>query len=496
MGDEAGCRNVAAGEHRAGQAGHERSSSLGVEPPPHCSAVVGQAGDLPTGLLFSDLLRHAAWAAVLGSVSGLACAAARFTFRFLQWCFIHHGGLLPDAAASLPAWLRVLIPVAGALCAWGILKVRDRWAHPPPFSDYVESVRRGGGVMPFAATLWRTLSSAFSIATGAAVGREGSMIQFATASASACGSRVSMPGFPLPRQVACGAAAAVAAAYQAPIAGVFFASEIVLGLCWELPWNASPSGTTRQRWDTAAAIDYLLLAVSSTAGWLVSRQLLAHGPLFPGPGPHVSAFSLEHFPSEWWWLLPLAALLGTLGPAYQWLIGSVKRARKWPLALVWGGLAVGLLSLVQVDVWGNGDEALLRLTHTSSASPAPHQVLLVLAARLVATTLCVGVGTIGGVFTPTLFVGASAGLLLAYLAHLTAPLLAVVVGLSSLLASVTHAPLMATFMTVELTGRWDLFPLVFVANLLAWQIAVHLSPQSLYAIASTSPGDRRPDKQA
>ena len=81
----------------------------------------------------------------------------------------------------------------------------------------------------FSSTVWRTASSAFSVATGAAIGREGSMIQFAAAISSWVGERSPLRNLSLSRQVAYGAAAAVAAAYQAPIAGIFFATEIILG---------------------------------------------------------------------------------------------------------------------------------------------------------------------------------------------------------------------------------------------------------------------------
>src|SRR5258708_22002829 len=97
------------------------------------------------------------------------------------------------------------------------------------FEEYVEAVRLRDGRIPLLSTIWRTASSAFSVATGAAIGREGSMIQFAAAISSWVGERSPLQNLSLSRQLAYGAAAAVAAAYQAPIAGIFFVTEIVLG---------------------------------------------------------------------------------------------------------------------------------------------------------------------------------------------------------------------------------------------------------------------------
>ncbi len=422
----------------------------------------------PSRARAGDLVAKALWCALLGGASGLACSAARLSFRLLQWCFTGSAGLLADSAGALPPWRRALVPALGALCAWAVLKMRRRW-EVPDSTNYIEAVRLDDGQISFAPTLWRTVSSAFSVATGAAVGREGSMIQFAAAVVSWLArlgsSSTRLGGMTRARQVACGAAAAVAAVYQAPVAGVFFAAEIVLG-------DARPA-------------NYPLLLVASVGGWLASIPLIGRGPLFPTHAP------LGPLSAEWAWMLPLAAALGATGPAYQGLIRSLRRARGWPLALVWAGLATGLLSMARTEVWGNGDAALLSLTGARGAGmPAAGEIALVLGLRLAATTICVGAGTVGGVFTPTLFAGGAAGLLAAYAVHTHTPLLLMLIGIGSLLAAVTHAPLMATFMTVELTGKWDLLPALLLCNVIAWQVALRLSPGSLYGIATTTPGDR------
>jgi CIC family chloride channel protein len=398
----------------------------------------------------------ASLAVLLGLVSGLACVGVRLGFRMLQWVFVQHTGLLPDAAARLGSFHRVLVPVAGALLATAVLSAARRWSRAEAFSEYVEAVRFDEGHIPFASTAWRTASSAFSVASGAAVGREGSMIQFATAVSSWCGSRLGGREVSLPRKVSYGAAAAVAAAYQAPLAGVFFAFEIVLG---EWHWT-----------------DLVPLLLAAFSGWLTSRALLGGGPFFAIEGNLSMAGLL--------WTLPLALLLGGLGPAYQGLLRSFAFLKRLPMPLLWGALAVGLLSIVHPAVWGNGDVALLR---TLQGAPVVSSVLVILIFRLVATTACVGAGTVGGVFTPTLFVGAALGLLAGSLLHVSQPVLLATVGMSAFLAGVTHAPWMAAFMAAELTGQWHLLPVFLVLNLLAKTVAGRISPRSLYAIATPAP---------
>ena len=398
----------------------------------------------------------AGWAAVLGLVSGLACVGVRLGFRMLQVVLVRHAGLLPDAAAHLSNLHRFAVPVVGAILATLVLVAARHWSGGAPFEEYVGAVRCEHGAIPFASTLWRTLSSAFSVATGAAVGREGSMIQFATAVTSWFGSRSRLHTIALSRQVTFGAAAAVAAAYQAPLAAIFFGYEIVLG---EWNWADLPG-----------------LAVASVAGWGVSRFLLGEGSLFPVHGP-LSADGLI-------WTLPLCLVLGALAPAYQALLRSATILRKLPAPLLWSGALVGLLSLRHPAVWGNGDVALETML---SGGPLLLGALSLLLFRLLATTACVGTGTVGGVFTPTLFAGAALGLLGGRLAHVSHPGLLILVGLSVFLAAVTHAPFMAGLMAVELTGQWHVLPFVLLLNVAAVQVAKRISSQSLYEIASPDP---------
>jgi CIC family chloride channel protein len=345
----------------------------------------------------------------------------------------------------------------GAALASLVLWMMKRSAADLRFEEYVEAVRLRDGRIPLLSTVWRTASSAFSVATGAAIGREGSMIQFAAAISSWVGERSPLRNLSLSRQVAYGAAAAVAAAYQAPIAGVFFAVEIVLG---EWAWNDIPQ---------------LLLA--SSTGWLVSRLLLGAGPLFAVRG----SLPITH---DLLWVLPLALVLGATGPAYQKLLHLSGAAKRLPFALLWSGLAVGVLALIEPKVWGNGDAALLGVLQNK---PMLLGILIVLACRLVATTFCVGTGTVGGVFTPTLFAGAALGLATGHLLHNPEPSILAICGMGLLMAAVTHAPLMAALMAVELTGQWHLLTIILPCNLLASLIARTISRESLYAIASPEP---------
>lgn len=406
-----------------------------------------------------EWLGASAWAVLLGTASGLASVSVRLSFRLLQWFFVQQTGTLPSVAASLSSGRRVVTPMLGAALAIFVIWLARRLMPGLRFEEYVEAVRLRGGRIPLIATVWRTLASALSVAAGASIGREGSMIQFATAVTSSIGARSPVQGLALSRQVAYGAAAAVAAAYQAPIAGVFFAIEIVLG---EWMWQ-----------------DSLPLLLASISGWIVSRLILGGGPLFLVAGPlHLSSGIL--------WILPLTFLFGVFGPLYQKLLHYSRVGRRLPFALLWSALLVGLLSLFEPRVWGNGDVALANVLQDKSTLIC---VVSVLFFRIVATTACVGTGTVGGVFTPTLFAGAALGLASTHLIHSQEPLIFAICGTGLLMAAVTHAPFMAALMAVELTGQWHLLPIIVPCTLIASCVARAISRTSLYGIASPEPSD-------
>jgi CIC family chloride channel protein len=205
--------------------------------------------------------------------------------------------------------------------------------------------------------------------------------------------------------------------------------------------------------------------------------LLGAGPLFPVRGSLLISHDLL-------WVLPLALVLGALGPAYQKLLHVSGAAKRLPFALLWSGLAVGVLALIEPKVWGNGDAALLEILQNKTMLLG---IFSVFTFRVAATTFCVGTGTVGGVFTPTLFAGAALGLATGHLLHNPEPSILAICGMALLMAAVTHAPVMAALMAVELTGQWHLLPVILPCNLLASLIARTISSESLYAIASPEP---------
>ncbi len=422
----------------------------------------------------SIVARSLLLATLVGMLSGLVCVAFRFGLRILQWLITGQGGLLAQAAVHMPLWRRAVTPIIGAVLATLVAKSAARHAGSKGFLDYVEAVQSKGGWVPFAPAAWKAIASGFSISSGAAIGREGSMIQFAASSVSLFGQRVAVRALSPQRLVACGAAAAAAAVYRAPIAGAFFGLEIVLGM-QVLSWTA--------------LTELPVLLVASVAGALLSSLFEGSTPLFKA----VVSTSLDL--QEVFRAIITAAVAGLAGPLYLWITKGANDFKQVPLAVVWSGATVGLLSCLQPEVWGNGDSAILETLGGKLTIGLAGAILLL---RLCATTACVGAGVVGGVFTPTVFAGSVLGLLCGHALHpsfasQSATPLYSVLGIGCLLASVTHAPFMAAAMAAELTGTARMLPLTLPCCLLSWQVASMLSTQSLYRVATPDPGTSHED---
>ena len=172
---------------------------------------------------------HLILAALVGIVGGLTSRVFQGAIDFLMRWVLHGTGDVVQIAHILPPWHRVLVPTAGGLVAglilyWGLRLIKNQAP-----SNILEVVVSGNGQLPVKTALVKAISSLVSIGTGASVGREGSIVQLSATFASKIGRLGKWPPYRLRLLVACGAAAGLAGAYNAPVAGAIFAAQIVLG---------------------------------------------------------------------------------------------------------------------------------------------------------------------------------------------------------------------------------------------------------------------------
>jgi chloride channel protein, CIC family len=402
-------------------------------------------------------------AGVVGILGGLTSLVFTFTNEHLKTLILRHEGDLAEIALLIAPWQRLVFPAVGGCLAGLVLSGVARVASDRRTTNFLEAVVAGDGRLSLRKSFINALSSLISITSGASIGREGLLTQLTAALASKLGQLRHWPPYRLRLLTACGAAAGLAAAYNAPLAGSVFAAQIVLG-------NFSMNF-------------FAPLVFSSVVAAVFSRSFFGVEPWYKVPD-----FQFTHL-AQLPWFVVLGLLSGVLGAGFLKLLrlsdAQFQRLPPRPcMRLAIGGLGVGLLALSFPQVWGNG----YSVTNEILLHPMSLQfVLWLLLVKLVATLLSIGSGAVGGVFTPTLFLGAALGCSfgtglqeLGYNTQNVPTGVFALVGMGSTLAATTHSPLLAMIMVFEISLNYSMMPPLMLACTVASLVSSQLHPSSVY----------------
>lgn len=397
------------------------------------------------------------WLAAL--LAGVLGATAMTLFHGasdgIEWVLTHHRGSLVEDARSLAPWLRCAVPAIGGLLAGWILERGRHWEDAPHI-DYMEAARQGNTVLNDKSNTIRTLSSLLSVGSGASIGREGPMVQLSAWFSSWLARLFQVPEGQRNAILICGIAAGISSAYHAPLAGVVFILELALGFFAR---------------HTIAPILISSVTASALIFWMVEPSPLYTMPALPPF--HVTPHAL-------WMALVAGVSCGLLGFLFLKLIELAKRVFRlieplW-LRLGLGGALVGLISIPVPEVWGNGYDVVSTLLNGQLAWST---IATVLGAKLVATIASTASGAIGGIFTPTLFLGATSGYLLGF-ASGSDPVVMSVLSMAAVLTAVTQAPLMSIVMVLEMTNQFHLTLPAMLACGAAYAVSTRFGAQPLY----------------
>ncbi|WP_133648631.1 ClcB-like voltage-gated chloride channel protein [Paraburkholderia flava] len=412
----------------------------------------------------SDAHTMLLWSVVVGVAGAFATMAFREGIALLQRAISGEPGSFVEMARRLPWTVRIVLPAAGGLIAGVFLLIARRGMDRNNHVDYMEAVAIGDGVVPVRLSLWRSVSSLFTIASGGSIGREGPMVQLAALAASLVGRVVHFDPPRLRLLVACGAAAGITSAYSAPIAGAFFVTEIVLG--------------------SIAMESFGPVVVASVVANITMREFTSYRPPYEMPVfPPVTGVEVLLF-------VALGLLCGAAAPQFLRLLELSKAGFRrielpLPLKLALGGLAVGILSVWSPEVWGNGYSVVNSILHSPWTWSA---LVMVLVFKIVATAATAGSGAVGGIFTPTLFVGAVLGSLFGQGMHAlwphgtSAPFAYAMVGMGAFLAGATQAPLMAILMIFEMTLSYQVVLPLMLSCVVAYFVSRAIAKTSMYEI--------------
>ena len=391
---------------------------------------------------------------IIGALVGLVVAAFIYVTENLGARMYPAGGA---------AWRRVLIPTGGALFTGYLLSRFFTNARGSGIPQTKAALFLRDGFISLRTVLGKFGCCSASLASGIALGREGPSVQVGAGIASVLGRRLGLGPDRIRELIPVGSAAALAAAFNTPVAAVLFTLEEVMG-----DLHAPVLGS---------------IVLGSATSWVTLHLLLGDEPLF-----HVPSYQLVS-PIEFVTYAVLGIAGGLVSVAFVKLLLAIRKyflaLPKWSewLQPAAGGLAVGLMGWFVPDVLGVG------YSHVSEAlnGQMTLQVMaLLVVLKLLATTSCYGTGNAGGIFGPSLFIGAMLGGAVGTLAHQLLPDFTggvgayALVGMGALFAGIVRVPLTSVIMIFEMTRDYSIIVPLMISNLISFYISYRLQKEPIY----------------
>jgi len=411
-------------------------------------------------------------ALVVGAGAGLGAVVFRWLIYSFTWLatgyqqFGQQGHIPSRHLVWLGLGFLVVIPIVGGLLYGPLIQRFAREARGHGVPEVMLAVAENGGRIRPPVTIVKALASAMCIGAGGSVGREGPIVQIGSAFASTLGQVVRMSESRLRIIVACGAAGGIAATFNAPITGLFFGFEIVL-----------------REFSLDAMFATILAAVT---GDLVSRAFFGSAPFFTGM-PHGLVLGND---LSYLLIAVLGLVAGLIGVGFKtflyWLEDVVddlwKGRPEWARPAV-GGVALGLVLLALPQMYGVGYPVMNKVV-------AGHVVLwlivIFMLGKILAASLTLSIGGSGGVFAPSLFTGAMAGMAFGIAANhvfgpsVGTPAIYAVVAMGGVFGAAAQAPLTSIASVVEMTGNFTLTLPVMLATGIAAALSKRLTYGSIY----------------
>jgi chloride channel protein, CIC family len=409
---------------------------------------------------------------LIGLLAGTANVIFRFALDFVhRWVFVGGSNLLGIGEGGFHRVLLPLLPIVGA-----ILLIPLTFAFPGEvngygFSRFIELVNIRGGVLKIRNIIAKMLAPALTIGSGGSAGVEGPIAVIGGTIGSGIGQLFRASGGQMKLLIAAGAGAGIAATFNAPIAGIMFAIEIVLLGSYELS-------------------SFAAIVIASGAATVVSRGYYGVHPQFEVPQYNLRS------PLEIPLYVLFGLIVGVLAVFYIKIFHRIKdEFNAYPahplLKPALGALIIGVIGIFLPQIMGNGYEF---VEHALAGKIIFPIIALLAIFKILATSITLGSGGSGGVFAPAIFIGAmiggSFGNIVHYLfpAYTASPGAYATVGIGAFLAAATHAPLTGIFLIFEMTGNYQIIiPLMFAA-IIGTLVSKKMSPDSIDTVELTQKG--------
>jgi len=410
---------------------------------------------------FSEHIRLSLLSIIVGLMAGLASILFKIMIQFFQNLFWGDSSII-SAVKSQPLYLTILIPAMGGLLISPLIYYGAKEAKGHGVPEIMESLIFRGGKIRNRVAVIKALASSICIGSGGSTGREGPIVQISASIASSIGQLFRIKERALRTLVAAGAGAGIGATFNAPIAGALFAVEILLG--------------------EFGVYSFSPIIIASVIATLVSRLITGD----------FAAFTVPKYTLISVWEIGPYLLLGIISglvailfiQVLYYLEDKFETLRIHPMIKpALGGLMIGAIGLYLPQIFGVGYEGIDACLQNQLGF---WMAFLLVFAKILSTSMTLGSGGSGGVFAPSLFLGAMTGNLVGSVFHsafpgtISSPGAFSLVGMGAVVAAATHAPITAIIIIFELTNDYKIILPLMLSCIIASFMTVGVHKDSIY----------------
>lgn len=403
-------------------------------------------------------------AVFVGLITGYGALGLRYLIHLIQVASTQHLAYTLSMVDHLPWYQKLLMPAIGGLLVGPIVTFLSKEVKGHGVPEVMESIMLRNGMIRPRVVFAKIVASSICIGSGGSSGREGPIVQIGSAIGSTIGQWFQLPPEKLRTLVAAGAAGGIAAAFNAPVAGALFAIEIIFG--------------------DFGVMQFSPIVIASVTATVVSRHYLGDFPAFI-----VAKYTLVS-PWELIFYAGMGLVAGGAGLFFIKLLYALEDffdGWKFPnyIKPAIGGLIVGGMGIVFPAIYGVGYEGI----NEALVGHISWDVLLTLMMlKIVATSFTLGSGGSGGIFAPSLFIGAMIGGAVGTLVHQFFPTITAssgaysMVGMGAFVGAVTHAPITSIIIIFEMTNEYTVILPLMIATIIAVTFTTKMQPESIYTL--------------
>lgn len=406
----------------------------------------------------------------IGVLGAFGAIVFRYMIKIAHLIFFQTDSYTLEWVKEFPFWQKMLLPIIGGLIVGPFIYRFAKEVSGSGIPEVIEATALHGGAIRKRVIFTKLFAAAITIGSGGSAGREGPIVQIGSSIGSALSQFFRVSGRQMRSFTACGAAAGIAATFNAPIAGALFSIEVILG--------------------DLTVSQFSPIVIASVTATVISRHFLGDFPAFVTPEYEIVS-PLEYF--NYSILGIVAGLIAVL--FIKSMIFSQDTFSKIPIPQyvkpALGGLIVGIIAIFLPQVYGVGYET----TNNALWGRNIDLILfLIIFAKIIATSATIGSGGSGGIFAPSLVIGASLGALLGSGLNVINPDFTAsagayaLVGMGAVVSGVTHAPISSILIIFELTNDYQVLPALMISCILSILISSWLQKESMYTIKLVKKG--------